>query len=56
MYMRRRKFFYSVKLEKKVKKINFINLFGYEVRKIIFLDFINYFQQLGRAGTGAHRR
>ena len=29
-------FFYSEKLEKKVKKINFINLFGYEVKKIIF--------------------
>ena len=31
------KFFYSEKLEKnKVKKINFINLFGYEVKKINF--------------------
>ena len=30
------KFYVSVKLEKKeAKKINFINLFGYEVKKII---------------------
>ena len=31
--------FFNVKLEKKkLKKINFINLFGYEVKKIIFLN------------------
>ena len=39
---------YSVKVEKfftvkswkqKMKKISFINLFGHEVKKIIFLDF-----------------
>ena len=30
------KFFYSVQLKKKkIKKINFINLFGHEVKKII---------------------
>ena len=41
MYIRWRNFFflYSVKLEKKVKKINFINLFSYEEKKIIFKDF-----------------
>ena len=32
-------FFYSVKLEKELKKINFINLFGYEVKNIIFKGF-----------------
>ena len=32
--------FYSVKLGKKnFKKLNFINLFGYEEKKIMFLDF-----------------
>ena len=32
--------FYCVKLEKKnLKKLNFINLFGYEEKKIMFLDF-----------------
>ena len=32
--------FYSVKLEKKnLKKLNFINLFGYEKKKIMFLGF-----------------
>ena len=30
-------FFFTVKSwKKKIKKINFINLFGYEVKKIIF--------------------
>ena len=40
--MKKKKFleFYSVKLEKKnLKKLNFINLFGYEDNKIMFLDF-----------------
>ena len=40
--MKKKKFleFYSVKLEKKnLKKLNFINLFGYEDKKIMFLDF-----------------
>ena len=33
-------FFFSEKLEKKdIKKINFINLFGLEVKKILFLGF-----------------
>ena len=35
--IRWRKFYVSVKLKKKkAKKINFINLFGYEKEKIIF--------------------
>ena len=49
MYIRWRKCFYSVKLEKENKENKFIwftvkcfysiNLFGYEVKKIIFLGF-----------------
>ena len=38
IYIRWRKIFVQCKTgkKKKIKKINFINLFGYEVKKIIF--------------------